>query len=59
MKIFINEERYYMRRGEYSVVIDELDNRKLLRLVVLHVVIIYSKISFQILINSFRLIIHF
>ena len=59
IKSLINEERYYSCRGEYSIIINEFDNRESLRLVVLHIVIIRSKISFEILINSLRLLINF
>ena len=59
IKFLINEERYYSYKEEYNIIIDEFDNRELLRLVVLYIVIIRSKISFEILINSLRLIINF
>ena len=59
IKSLINKERYYSCRGEYSIIINEFDNRESLRLVVLHIVIIRSKISFEILINSLRLLINF
>ena len=59
IKSLINEERYYSCRGEYSIIIDEFDNRESLRLVVLYIIAIRSKISFEILINSLCLIINF
>ena len=59
IKSLINEERYYSYREEYSIVIDEFDNRELLRLVILYIVAIRLKISFEILINSLYLIINF
>ena len=46
MKIFISEERYYIYREEYNIVIDKLDNRKSLKLVVLYIIIIRLKILF-------------
>ena len=59
IKSLINKERYYSCREEYSIIISELDNRELSRLVVLYVIAIRSKISFKILINSLYLIINF
>ena len=35
-----------MCRGEHNIVIDELDNRKALRLIISYVVAVRSKISF-------------
>ena len=59
IKSLINKERYYSCREKHSVVIGELRNRKSLKLVILYVVTIRSKISFEILINSLYLIINF
>ena len=59
IKSLINKERYYSCREEYNIIIDEFDNRELLRLVILYIVTIRLKISFEILINSLRLIINF
>ena len=59
IKSLINKERYYSYKEEYNIIVDEFDNRELLRLVVLYIIIVRSKISFEILINSLRLIINF
>ena len=59
IKSLIDEERYYLYREKYSIIIDEFGNRESLRLVVLHIITIRSKISFEILINSLRLIVNF
>ena len=59
IKSLINKERYYSYKEEYNIIINEFDNRESLRLIVLYIIIIYSKILFEILINSLRLIINF
>ena len=59
IKSLINEERCYSYREKYNIIIDKFDNRKSLRLIVLYIVIVRSKISFKILINSLRLIVNF
>ena len=59
IKSLISEKRYYSYKEEYNIIIDKFNNRKLLRLVVLYIIAICSKILFEILINSLRLIINF
>ena len=59
MKSLIDEEWYHSCRGEYNIVVDELRNRESLELIILHIVAVYSKMSFEILIGSLRLTISF
>ncbi len=55
----VDEKEKHVYFEEYSVVVSEFDYRQLLDLIVLYIIAISTKMSFNILIDLFRLFISF
>ncbi len=57
--VFVGEKEKYIYFEEYNVVVNKFDYRQLLDSIVLHIIAINTKISFNILIGFFRFFISF